>query len=129
MNVACVSGDRSILILFFSLEKSLRKSNTAKGTFPATVQCIQTKGIQMNDGIMRTHVSAHTDEAGQKEMTVEGDSVSYSLGVTSFAAGCRGSFGPCLYRPSGPGGLRCEQIPCDWFTDIFPWYDSTSGQL
>ncbi len=66
----------------------------------------------------------HSDKAGETETTVKGDSISFSRGVTSFSVGHCGGFGLCLYWPSGPAGLHCEQIPGEWLTDIFRWCDS-----
>lgn len=58
------------------------------------------------------------------EITVNSDNISFSRGVTSSPACCCRSFGPCLYWPSGPAGLHCEQIPGELLTDIFGWCDS-----
>lgn len=61
----------------------------------------------------------HLNKAGDTGTTVKGDSTSFPHGVTSFSAGCCGDFGLCLYWPSGPAGLHCEQRPAEWLTDIF----------
>lgn len=118
----CVSGgdNFSFHFIFVSLVKNLIKFNWRICYSTVVFEARKHTSHKCMTGLctcMYLPTWMHSDKAGETAITVKGDSISSSCGVTSFSAGRCGGFGLCLYWPSGPAGLHCEQIPGEWLAD------------